>query len=431
MEKVSRKRRRIRFDRLLVLLGGCVLAAVLLFGGIWAVMNLFNKDIIAEPYATASTDNKLEGEKILDSVYEEKIEGSEETLVYAIHLPSFSDESLTEKVNAFVDGLKAEKNRVTHIDFSSSQAFNQYKSYVIKATTYSDMDGLSPINPVGTQTLYINLDNDTPIELEDCIRWKAIDLLAHDYGCEEENVQLVSINEQGIVIDVNGTQMDYKYDEHNTYFEMNNSNVPSILKYDKIEVEKREIDPNKPMVAFTFDDGPSPGNTERLLKALDEVNGRATFFELGSLMEIYPDTVRAIVEQGSEVANHSYSHEYLSQMTTEDMKANVQKVNDIFYSITGQDIRLLRPPGGFVNQNVRDNLSEGIVMWDVDTRDWESRNTQSVIEMTKKYTYDGAIVLFHDIHKTTIPAAEELIRYYDSLGYQFVTVSELYEAKGK
>ena len=150
-------------------------------------------------------------------------------------------------------------------------------------------------------------------------------------------------------------------------------------------------------------------------------------------METYPDTVREVVESGSEVGSHSYDHTYdwMNGMTLEEAVADLDKVDDIFFSLTGQDISLFRPPFGASIKSLSDTITEKIVYWDVDTRDWESKNTEKVIEMCKKYTYDGAIVLFHDIHATTIPAVEQLIEYYDSQGYQFVTVSELYAIKGK
>lgn len=432
MEKVKRKRR-IRIGRLMLLIVGILLCALLLIGGVFAIKNLFKKDIIAAEFANAKTELKLEDDSINNQVYEEKDPDSDEMLIYALHLPTFSNSDAQQKLDAFVEEIKNEKARVTHIDYESNSAFSQYKSYVITATTYADLDGLNPINPQTTKQLYISFDQDKMIDIEDCIRMKAIRQQAKDHSCETENVLLKKITEEGLVLNVNGEDVDFGYDENNTSFVMDNQNIPSILKYDKIEVEKREIDPNKPMIAFTFDDGPAPGNTERILAALEKVGGRATFFELGYLMETYPDTVRAIVESGSEVASHSYDHTYdwMNGMSLETAVADLDKVDDIFFSLTGQDISLFRPPFGASIKSLSDTITEKIVYWDVDTRDWESKNTEKVIEMCKKYTYNGAIVLFHDIHATTIPAVEQLIEYYDSQGYQFVTVSELYEAKGK
>lgn len=431
--KMVKRRRRVRVGRLLLLILGCLLCVLLLIGGAFAIKNLFKKDIIAAEFANPKMEVKLEDDSIDNQVYEEKDDASDEMLIYALHLPVFSNSSAQQELDAFVEEIKAEKAKATHIDYESNSAFSQYKSYVITATTYADMDGLNPIEPQTTKQLYISFDQDELIDIEDCIRMKAIRQLAKDHGCETENVLLKKITENGLVLSVNGEDVNFDYDENNTSFVMDNKNIPSILKYDKIEVKDREIDPNKPMVAFTFDDGPAPGNTERILKALEKVGGRATFFELGYLMETYPDTVREVVESGSEVGSHSYDHTYdwMNGMTLEEAVADLDKVDDIFFSLTGQDISLFRPPFGASIKSLSDTITEKIVYWDVDTRDWESKNTEKVIEMCKKYTYDGAIVLFHDIHATTIPAVEQLIEYYDSQGYQFVTVSELYAIKGK
>lgn len=429
MEKIKRKRR-VRIDRVLILVGGCLLALLLVVGAITALFKLINPTLISKEYSKPNLEIKLEDEKINSDVFSKKDKESGEKYIYAIHLPELDGEAET-LMNTFVEGIKAENAAVTHIDFASNSAFSQYKSYVITATTYSDIEDKNPFNPIKTEELYINFDSNELIDIEDCLRGKAIRNLAKKYECEKENVRLVNIKEDGVEVNVNGTKVQYAYNENNTDFVMNNENVPSILKYEKIDVEKREIDPTKPMIAFTFDDGPSPANTKKILEALDKVGGRATFFELGYLMENYPDTVRAITEQGSEVANHSYDHDWLTQKSVEAAVEDIQSVNDIFFSLTGNEINLVRPPYGDYNSALVQAFSEDIVMWDVDTRDWESRNVDSIIAMTKKYAYDGAIVLFHDIYSTTATAAVELIKYYDSLGYQFVTVSELYEVKGK
>lgn len=429
MEKLNRKRR-VRIDRVLILVGACLAALLLVVGAIFGLFKLINPTLISKEYSKPALEIKLEDEKINSEVFTKKNKETGEKYIYAIHLPELNGEAET-LMNSFVESIKAENAAVTHIDFASTTAFSQYKSYVISATTYSDIEDKNPFNPIKTEELYINFDKEELIDIEDCLRGKAISNLAKKYNCDKENVRLVNIQENGVEVNVNGTKLNYTYNDNNTDFVMNNENIPSILKYEKIDVEKREIDPTKPMIAFTFDDGPSPANTKKILEALSKVGGRATFFELGYLMENYPDTVRAITEQGSEVANHSYDHDWLTEKSVEAAVEDIQSVNDIFFSLTGNEINLVRPPYGAYNSSLEQAFSEKVVMWDVDTRDWESRDVDSIISMTKKYAYDGAIVLFHDIYSTTSTAAVELIKYYDSLGYQFVTVSELYEVKGK
>lgn len=415
-------------DRVFILIGIGLLSLVLVFGAIFGIYKLINPRIIADEYGKPNT-TKLEDDKINSDVYKEKDKESGENFIYSIHIPEFKNETIDQQIEDFVNKMIEEKAIVTHIDYESNQAYSQYKSYVITATLYESIDGINPLNVIKSEQLFMNFDSDALIELEDCIRGKAISKVAKENGVTEEELKLSRITESGIEIDVLGKKVNYAYDE--TSFVMKNENIKTLLKGNRIKIEKREIDPNKPMVAFTFDDGPSPGNTERILAALEKVGGRATFFQLGYLMENYPETVQAVAKAGSEVANHSYDHDWLTEKSLEAAKEDISSVNDIAFSLTGNEILLLRPPYGAYNKAIKEGITEKLVMWDVDTRDWESRNTEAIIDMTKKYTYDGAIVLFHDIHSATIPAVEQLIEYYDSLGYQFVTVSELYEIKGK
>lgn len=426
--KEVRRKQRLRIDRLFMLIGACLLCLVLVIGIVFGINKLLNPKIISEEYSMPNTI-KLESDKVDSNVYDEKDKETDEKYIYAIHIPELKDEEANQKIESFVNEMKEEKAAVTHIDYESNQAFSQYKSYVITATLYENIEELKPTNVIKTEQLFMNFDSDTSIELDDCIRGKAISKVAKENEVSNEDLKLSKITEKGIEIDVLGKKVDYAYDE--TSFVMKNENIKTLLTEERIEIEKREIDPDKPMVAFTFDDGPAPGNTERILAALEKVGGRATFFQLGYLMEQYPDTVRAVAEAGSEIANHSYDHDWLTEKSLEDAVADLSSVNDIAFSLTGNEIQLVRPPYGAYSSAIKEGITEKLVMWDVDTRDWESRNTESIINMTKQYTYDGAIVLFHDIHSATIPAVEELIEYYDSLGYQFVTVSELYEVKGK
>lgn len=421
------RKRRLRIDRLLILIGGFALCLMLVFGLISGIFNLLNPKLIDNEYRKPNTEVKLNTDKIDSDVYSKKNKDTGTKMIYAIHVPKLKNEELNQQIQDFVSRVKEEKAAVTHIDYESNQAFGQYKSYVITATLYESIEELIPTNILKTEQLFINLDEETLIDLDDCVRGKVISKIAKENQVSEEELKLSKITEKGVEIDVLGKKINYKYDD--TSFVMKNENIKTLLKYEKINVEERELDPNKPMIALTFDDGPNPGNADKILAALEKVGGRATFFQLGSLMEQYPETVRKIVESGSEVASHSYKHDLLTNEPLEDAVADVQSVNDIFFSITGNEIKLLRPPYGSYSKEIEEAITEKIVLWNVDTRDWESRNTQKTIETTKKYAYDGAIVLLHEIYSSTASAAEELINYYHEQGYQLVTVSELYEMK--
>lgn len=434
--KLVKKRRRIKWERV-ALLGVMAVALVALI--IWLISFIFgSRAIIDSAYSEADMSTKLAGEKVTTIVEKIKDEKDEEKeYIIAIHLPELDNEALMKSIHEFKDKKVAEKNAVTYIDYESVSAFDQYESYVIKATTYEALDeNLMPIQEINQEVLALQYDRKTKkvIDINNCIRRQAINTIAFENKVEKEQVQLLKITNSGLILDVNGKNIQYSYADHDKSFIMDNEKIPSALLpgYTAIPLQPRQLD-DRPMIAFTFDDGPAPGKTERILAALDKVGGRATFYELGYLMENYPETTRAVVEQGSEVASHSYDHDekWLGKMTEKEVRDDLGKVNDFFFSITGQEISTFRPPFGAGFDEIFKAFDGEVVYWDVDTRDWESRNTESVIKMTKQYTYDGAVVLFHDIHPTTIDAVEKLIPYFDSLGYQFVTVSELYERNGE
>ncbi len=191
----------------------------------------------------------------------------------------------------------------------------------------------------------------------------------------------------------------------------------------------RSIDPNKPMIALTFDDGPASG-TSRILDAL-EANGQvATFFVVGSNAKIYQDTLRRADELGCEIGNHTYNHPSLSRLAASQIVNEIALTNEYIRSATGHDADVLRPPYGAFNDTVRQNAGVPLILWSIDTRDWETRNTQSTINSVLSNVRDGDIILMHDIHPSTVDAAVYLIPELVSRGYQLVTVSELAEYRG-
>lgn len=188
----------------------------------------------------------------------------------------------------------------------------------------------------------------------------------------------------------------------------------------------KTLDPNKPMIALTFDDGPGPG-TARILKALDKVGGRATFFVVGSRARSYPALMKQIVAQGSEVGNHTYSHPNLTKMGKAGVRSQLTRTSDAANATSGTRTIVMRPPGGAYNSSVKSACAElgyPIIMWSVDTLDWRTRNA------TKTYNSilsakNGSIVLMHDLYVPTAEAAERAIPKLAARGYQLVTVSEL------
>lgn len=187
---------------------------------------------------------------------------------------------------------------------------------------------------------------------------------------------------------------------------------------------------NGPTIALTFDDGPGK-YTDRLLACLKENEATATFFVLGSLVDQYPNTLKEMVAIGCEIGNHSYSHATLTKLDEVGLKNEIDTTSQKIKAITGTDVFLVRPPGGTHNEYVRNIVNAPFIMWSLDTLDWQSKNTEIVVEKVLNNVKDGDIILLHDIHITSVEAAEVLIPTLKEAGYNLVTVSELATSKGK
>lgn len=195
------------------------------------------------------------------------------------------------------------------------------------------------------------------------------------------------------------------------------------------DVEVR-IDPSKPMIALTFDDGPGP-YTERLLNCLEKNDAVATFFVVGSSVNSYQSTVKRAYKLGCEIGNHSWDHPQLTSLGADGLYGQISRTNSVVKSATGQNPTVLRPPYGAYNSFVASAAGMPLILWDVDTLDWKTRNTQSTISSVLNNAHDGSIVLMHDIHEPTVAAAETIVPELKRRGYQLVTVSEMAQYKKK
>lgn len=186
------------------------------------------------------------------------------------------------------------------------------------------------------------------------------------------------------------------------------------------------IDPNKPMIALTYDDGPYSPVTERILDALEEYGGRATFFVVGNRVKTYESSIKRAYELGCEIGNHTYGHDMLTKLSNKEMKNTVNSTNNTVKEITGVSPKLLRPTGGAYNETVSKNIKMPFILWSIDTEDWKYRNKQHVIDAISSVK-DGDIILMHDLYSTTADASEVVIPALVEQGFQLVTVSELFE----
>ncbi|MFC6275237.1 polysaccharide deacetylase family protein [Levilactobacillus tangyuanensis] len=179
------------------------------------------------------------------------------------------------------------------------------------------------------------------------------------------------------------------------------------------------------MVALTFDDGPDPKLTPRLLKTLKKYHVHATFFEVGQSVARYPKISRAVLAGGNELGNHSWNHPNFNSIGTAKTVSQVTRTNRAIYQATGTLPQYVRPPYGNITAAEGRAIEQPVVRWSVDSRDWAYLNTRKDINEVMKDTHGGDIVLMHDIHAQSVAAAPTIIKRLKAKGYKLVTVSEL------
>lgn len=197
----------------------------------------------------------------------------------------------------------------------------------------------------------------------------------------------------------------------------------------KAAQKKRDL-AGKKLVALTFDDGPSAATTPRLLDILREKQVPATFFVVGMMAERAPEVLKRERAEGHEIASHSTSHRSLATMSIEEIRADTRWMSEMSKRIAGEEVELVRPPYGAINDTVRNAAQQPMILWSVDPRDWRDKDAETVRTRVREGVYDGAIILLHDIHATSVDAVPEIIDDLRAEGYEFVTVSELAEARG-
>ncbi|MFT9847670.1 polysaccharide deacetylase family protein [Aneurinibacillus sp. REN35] len=187
------------------------------------------------------------------------------------------------------------------------------------------------------------------------------------------------------------------------------------------------------LIAFTFDDGPHPVYTRKVLKTLDKYQAKGTFFVTGQRAKRYGSIIKEMSEQGHEIGNHTFSHPSMRRITVEQLQEEIQKTDAIIHSLTGEYPVFFRPPGGVKNDIVIEaarRKKHMIVIWsrNQDTRDWSNPGIKNMVRQVTQHAEPGHIVLFHDsgVNRTqTVKALEQILNILSKKGYKFVTLSDL------
>ena len=186
-------------------------------------------------------------------------------------------------------------------------------------------------------------------------------------------------------------------------------------------------------IAMTFDDGPHPQNTTRLLDILRARNIKATFYVIGRSVELYPQVVRRTVAEGHEIGNHSQTHRLLSKLGDSELRLEMSRCRDAVVRAAGVQPRTMRPPYGGLLQRQREivhsEFGYPVIMWSVDPLDWKNRNSGLITSRILAGASSGGIVLAHDLHAQTVDAMPATLDGLLRRGFKFVTVSQLLAMK--
>ena len=184
-------------------------------------------------------------------------------------------------------------------------------------------------------------------------------------------------------------------------------------------------------IALTFDDGPHPIKTPKILDILKKYNVIATFFTIGQNIEYYPESAKRIQAEGHEIGNHTQTHPHLQKAENGIIRDELELCERSIRNVLGYKTIVFRPPEGVIDEDVKKIASDmgySVILWSVDTRDWALTPTDKIVSSVLESVRPGDIILMHDYtgkNCHTIEALDILIPKLLEQGYNFLTVSEL------
>lgn len=436
---------------ILFVLAACV-AAFFIMGG----MSIFNGSLYDSNIKSTFLDkSKIEHMSYSGEKYESRYVGTED---YLINYPATKIDNIDKEINDRVSYLskcaEASSARFTAIDYITETADDKYLSVVFKAKEYDDNKKLISAS---VSTMMFELESDKLLYDEQVFK-NSFYNFASEYVRTYFNNNIdtkkktsdetflsattadkihfgeYSINDNKCTLYMNQKELfgsgstiyeiPIALSELDGYLEISLENAKNTIK--KASTIRDNLDPNKPMVALTFDDGPHAENTEIILDVLKQYNSRATFFVVGYNAEANTDVLKKISDAGCQIGNHTKDHSNLTELTDDEIKEEADYVDKIVKNATGSPTTALRPPYGAYSEKVQQILNKTpLIFWNVDTEDWENLDKDKTTKAVMNQVSDGSIVLMHDIHSSTAEAMKEIVPKLIAEGYQLVTVEEL------
>lgn len=184
------------------------------------------------------------------------------------------------------------------------------------------------------------------------------------------------------------------------------------------------------LVAITFDDGPNKTWTPKVVEALDRRGVKGTFFMVGGWVATKEELVQQMARSGHQIANHTWEHLNLKDLSGEDVKYQVEKSREKLAEVTGQSQFLVRTPFGVRTEKVRAQLNAPLILWSQDPAKGKQVSGEKMARSVISSIRDGDIILLHDSTEANLDAACRIIDALQPKGYDFVTVDELFRLRG-
>jgi len=342
---------------------------------------------------------------------------------YAINYPELKNKKINEQINIILEREINNLKKKVNIDKSNDTLIINYEIYEYDNTISLLLIKKCLSDNIINMNSYI-FEKDTGMLINNIFNKEKIEEFKTTYNL---NTNYITLNKDKInfytIID-----NDLKKEE---------LNIIDIKDYLEIKLEikeepKRVVDPNKPMVALTFDDGPHPKNTPPIIETLKQYNSVATFFEVGYMLKNYSYVSLSAKEIGCEIGSHTYNHINLKKASKQERINELKKMDELYFNIFNEYPKLLRPPYGAYTNDLTNITEQALILWSIDTNDWQSRNKKKIIKHIKEQgNLDGQVILMHSIYESTAEAVKELVPWLIEEGYQLVTITELIENKYK
>ncbi len=351
------------------------------------------------------------------------------------------DNAISSYVNQNYEKFKnIKQNRQ---EFNISYTYNEINTDIINVSLKTEIITDKEINKIKTFTYdkrngkFLTMENivndlkalDYDIKNKLLNKYQEIDMnylnnINYDYFTIDDKYLTLYFNPTEIKENNNIIYLDISLDSLDLLIDINEKSYDDTY----LSIKKKSVSIDDKVIALTFDDGPSK-YTSKILDILKKYDACGTFFVIGNKTTFYKDILRRILNEGSEIGNHTYDHKLLTRLSENEFKEEINKTQENIKNLTGFTPKLFRPTYGGYTNILKKYTNLTFILWDIDSRDWQVKSKDKILNNILPNVKPGKIILMHDNHEYSLNSLEDLIKNLKDNNYKFVTVSELLEIK--